>query len=78
MHSFPQYLALVALASAPLVAAHGLIVAASGDAGGAAIGLGVTSATSDNQQEVTQFGGGGFGTVGVSCIRPWVLREIYS
>lgn len=59
-----RFLALAVLASAPLASAHGMIVSASGDLGGKGIGLGVSSATSNNQQDVTIFGNG-FGTTGV-------------
>jgi hypothetical protein len=42
-----------------------MIVAASGDAGSNGIGLGVSSPTLNNLQEVAQFNGNGFGTVGI-------------
>ncbi|MCJ1438723.1 hypothetical protein MMC27_008113 [Xylographa pallens] len=64
MLSITRLLTLAVLAGVPLVSAHGLIVAASGDAGGAGIGLGAESATTDNQQDVTIFGGNDYGTVG--------------
>ena len=60
-----RLLTLAILAGVPLASAHGLIVAASGDAGGAGTGLGAESATTDNQQDVTIFGGNDYGTVGV-------------
>jgi hypothetical protein len=65
MFSFARLLALAILLGSPLASAHGMIVAASGDAGGNGIGLGVSSPTSNDQQEVRQFNGNGFGTVGV-------------
>ena len=76
MYSVTQLFTLAVLAGVPLTSAHGLIVAASGDAGGAGIGLGASSATTDNQQDVTIFGGNDFGTVGVrSCPHQiWHLR----
>ncbi|MCJ1281129.1 hypothetical protein MMC26_000447 [Xylographa opegraphella] len=64
MFSVTKLLTLVVLAGVPMIFAHGLIVAASGDAGGAGIGLGAESATTDNQQDVTIFGGNDYGTVG--------------
>jgi len=63
-YSFARLLALAVLLGAPLASAHGMIVAASGDAGGNGIGLGVSSPSS-NDQQVTHFNGNGFGTVGV-------------
>ncbi|MCJ1396315.1 hypothetical protein MMC18_009204 [Xylographa bjoerkii] len=64
MFSITKLLTLAVLAGVPLASAHGLIVAASGDAGGSGIGLGAESATTDNQQDVTIFGGNDYGTVG--------------
>ncbi|MCJ1381733.1 hypothetical protein MMC17_004844 [Xylographa soralifera] len=64
MLSITRLLTLAVLAGVPLISAHGLIVAAAGDAGGAGIGLGAESATTDNQQDVTIFGGNDYGTVG--------------
>ena len=66
MLSITRLFTLTVLAGVPLASAHGLIVGASGDAGGAGIGLGASSATTDNQQDVTIFGGNDYGTVGVS------------
>jgi hypothetical protein len=65
MYSFARLLALAVLLGAPLASAHGVTVAASGDAGGNRIGLGISSPTSNDLQEVTQFNSNGFGTVGV-------------
>lgn len=59
MYSFARLLALAVLLGVPLAFAHGMIAAASGDAGGNRIGLGVSSSTSNDQQEVTQFNGNG-------------------
>jgi hypothetical protein len=65
MYSLARLVNLAVLIGVPLASAHGMIVAASGDAGGNGIGLGVSSPTSNNLQEVTQFEGNGFGTIGV-------------
>jgi hypothetical protein len=59
MHSIARLLALAIPLGAPLASAHGMIVAASGDAGGNGTDLGVSSPTSNDQQEVTQFNGNG-------------------
>lgn len=57
MYSFARLLDLAVLLGTPLASAHGMIVAASGDAGGNGIGLGISPPTSNDQQEVTQFNG---------------------
>jgi hypothetical protein len=64
MYSFARLITLAVFIGVPLASAHGMIVAASGDAGGKGIGLGVSSATSDDKGDVTVFSGG-FGTTEV-------------
>lgn len=59
-----QILAIGLLIAAPLTSAHGMITAASGDLGGKGIGLGVTAATSNSQNDVTVFKSGTFGAAG--------------
>jgi hypothetical protein len=53
MYSIPKLLTLVVLLSAPLASTHGVLVAIFGDPGGNGTGLGVSSVTSNDQQEVT-------------------------
>ena len=65
MYSFAKLITLAVLVGVPLASAHGMIVAASGDAGGNGIGLGVSSPTSDSLRDVTRFKGNGFGTTEV-------------
>ena len=65
MYFIARLLALAILLGAPFASAHGMIVAASGDVAGDGIGLCISSQTSNDQQEATQFNGNGFGTVGV-------------
>ena len=59
-----QMLAFGLVIAVPLVSAHGFITAAVGDLGGKGIGLGVTAATDNNQQDVTVFKTGVFGATG--------------
>jgi hypothetical protein len=56
---------LAVLVGVPLASAHGMITAVSGNAGGKGIGLGVSSASSDDLGDVTVFKGDGFGSTGV-------------
>ena len=65
MYSFSRLLALAVLFGARLASAHSMLVAASSVTGGNGIGLGVSLATSNDPQEVTQFNGSGFRTVGI-------------
>lgn len=55
------FLSLGVLIAAPLVPAHCLITAASGDLGGNGTGLGVLTAKDNSQADVTVFKAGGFG-----------------
>ena len=52
MYSIAKLLTLAVL-SAPLASTHGVLVAIFGDPGGNGTGLGVSSVTSNDQQEVT-------------------------
>jgi hypothetical protein len=52
----------LALLTAPLVSAHGLIASATGDLGGKGQGLGVVAGGVNQQSDVTTFKQGNFGS----------------